>query len=429
MNNKSIANQILLLVFLLFLLSAGLKHYYKDIFAGEMLFAVMEAALVGGIADWFAITALFKKPLGFPWHTALIPRHRQKVIRSIRNMIDQDLLTVQSIKKRVESSCFVTLLIGFVDHERGREFIRSSLERFGKDMISKLDIRDFVNHMEGFIRKEIKNIDLTSQMNNVVRWLLENDRARVLTMYIVDELINQLDKNEAKRNIYQYLEEMTQTKNRSPLERAFIWLGEQTNSVSLSDATDAFYAEILAILQEIKNPDHVIHNKIHENLTAIAEAPEKNYTWLEQVESWKMTLATEVELGDAVIHVSENFLKTTNPLLSPQLIDWIYTQMDRYWMFFKGNIELQEWLEVRIKQVIYELIEKEHYIIGEIVQRVLGEFNDDKLNRFVEEKAGDDLQWIRINGSIVGGIVGLLMFFFLRYVYDPYVVPIIQSWF
>lgn len=429
MNNKSIANQILLLVFLLFLLSAGLKHYYKDIFAVEMLFAVMEAALVGGIADWFAITALFKKPLGFPWHTALIPRHRQKVIRSIRNMIDQDLLTVQSIKKRVESSCFVTLLIGFVDHERGREFIRSSLERFGKDMISKLDIRDFVNLMEGFIRKEIKNIDLISQMNNVARWLLENDRARVLTMYIVDELINQLDKNEAKRNIYQYLEEMTQTKNRSPLERAFIWLGEQTNSVSLSDATDAFYAEILAILQEIKKPDHIIHNKIHENLTAIAEAPEKNYTWLEQVENWKMTLATEVELGDAVIHVSENFLKTTNPQLSPQLIDWIYTQMDRYWMFFKGNIELQEWLEVRIKQVIYELIEKEHYIIGEIVQRVLGEFNDDKLNRFVEEKAGDDLQWIRINGSIVGGIVGLLMFFFLRYVYDPYVVPIIQSWF
>lgn len=429
MNNKSIANQILLLVFLLFLLSAGLKHYYKDIFAVEMLFAVMEAALVGGIADWFAITALFKKPLGFPWHTALIPRHRQKVIRSIRNMIDQDLLTVQSIKKRVESSCFVTLMIGFVDHERGREFIRSSLERFGKDMISKLDIRDFVNYMEGFIRKQIKNIDLISQMNNVVRWLLENDRARVLTMYIVDELINQLDKNEAKRNIYQYLEEMTQTKNRSPLERAFIWLGEQTNSVSLSDATDAFYAEILAILQEIKNPDHVIHNKIHENLTAIAEAPEKNYTWLEQVESWKMMLATEVELGDAVIHVSENFLKTTNPQLSPQLIDWLYTQMDRYWMFFKGNIELQEWLEVRIKQVIYELIEKEHYIIGEIVQRVLGEFNDDKLNRFVEEKAGDDLQWIRINGSIVGGIVGLLMFFFLRYVYDPYVVPIIQSWF
>ena len=429
MNNKSIANQILLLVFLLFLLSAGLKHYYKDIFAVEMLFAVMEAALVGGIADWFAITALFKKPLGFPWHTALIPRHRQKVIRSIRNIIDQDLLTVQAINKRVESSCFVTLLIGFVDHERGREFIRNSLERFGKDMISKLDIRDFVNQMEGFIRKEIKNINLISQMNNIVRWLLENDRARVLTMYIVDELINQLDKNEAKRNIYQYLEEMTQTKNRSPLERAFIWLGEQTNSVSLSDATDAFYAEILAILQEIKKPDHIIHNKIHENLTAIAEAPEKNYTWLEQVENWKMMLATEVELGDAVIHVSENFLKTTNPQLSPQLIDWIYTQMDRYWMFFKGNIELQEWLEVRIKQVIYELIEKEHYIIGEIVQRVLGEFNDDKLNRFVEEKAGDDLQWIRINGSIVGGIVGLLMFFFLRYVYDPYVVPIIQSWF
>ncbi|SFL50312.1 DUF445 domain-containing protein [Pelosinus propionicus] len=429
MNNKSIANQVLLLVFLLFLLSAWLRHCYKDILAVEMLFSVMEAALVGGIADWFAITALFKKPLGFPWHTALIPRHREKVIRSIRNIIDQDLLTIQSIKKRVESTCFVTLLIGFVDNERGREFIRKSLERFCRDMINKLDIRDLVNHMDSFIRKEIKNIDLISQMDNVVRWLLENDRTRVLTMYIVEELIIQLDKNEAKGNIYQYLEEMTQAKNRSPLERAVIWLGEQTNSVSLSDATDAFYAEILAILQEIKNPDHIIHNKIHEFLTAIAEASEKNYTWLEQVENWKMALATDLELGDAVIPITEYFLKTTNPQFSSQLMDWIYIQLDHYWMFFKGNIELQEWLEVRIKQMIDELIEKEHYIIGEIVQSVLGEFNNDKLNRFVEDKAGNDLQWIRINGSIVGGIVGLLMFFFLHYVYDPYVVPIIQSWF
>ncbi len=428
MKNKSIANQVLLFVFLLFILSAGLKHYYPNRFAAEMFFAVMEAALVGGIADWFAITAIFKKPLGFPWHTALIPRHRQKVIRSIRNMIDQDLLTIQSIKKKVESIRFVALLIGVIDHERGREFIRKSLERFGKDISSKLDVRDFVNPMEDFIRKEIKNIDLISQINNIVRWLLENDRARMITMYIVDELINQLNKNEAKNNIYQYLEEVTQTKNRSPLERAFLWLGEQTNSVSLSDAADVFYAEILAILQEIKNPDHVIHHRIYENLTAIVEAPERNYTWLEQVEIWKMTLAAEVELGDAVIDVSEDFLKITNIHLSPQFIDWIYTHMDRYWIFFKENIELQDWLEVRIKQVVYELIEKEHYIIGEIVQRVLGEFSDDRLNRFVEEKAGDDLQWIRINGSIVGGIVGLLQFFFLHYVYDPYVVPIIQSW-
>jgi uncharacterized membrane-anchored protein YjiN (DUF445 family) len=429
MKNRNMANKILLLVFLLFLLAIGLKYYYKDKVAVEMFFTIMEAALVGGVADWFAITALFKKPLGFPWHTALIPRHREKVIKSIRNMIDQDLLTVQSIKKRVDNSCFVSLLIGFVENKRGKELLKSWLERFSKDMLSKLDIRDVVSYLGIFIRKEIKNINLASQVKYAIRWLLENQRTQILTMYIVDELIKQLGKAETKQSIYKYLEELTKTKNRSPLERAFIWLGEQTNSVSLSDATDAFYGELLTILEEIKNPEHILHTRISEKLTELSEQPEMRFIWLEQMENWKMTLTTDVELGDTAIHMVENFVATTNPQLYSQLVDWIYSQMNRYWEFFKENGEIQEWLEVRIKLVIHQCIEREHYVIGEIVERVLSEFTDDKLNRFVEDKAGDDLQWIRINGSVVGGIVGLIMFLFLHYFYEPYVVPIIQGWF
>ncbi len=429
MRNKSRANKVLLLVFLLFLVAIGLKYYYKDKVAVEMFFTIMEAALVGGIADWFAITALFKKPFGFPWHTALIPRHRGRVIKSIRTMIDQDLLTVQSIQRRVDNSCFVSVLIDFVENKQGKELLRGSLEKLWRDILSKLDIREVVGYLDIFIRKEIKTINLVSQVRYVIRWLLENQRAQILTVYIVDELINQLDKVEMKQSIHKYLEDITQIKSRSPLERAFIWLGEQTNSVSISDATDAFYGEVLTILEEIKNPEHRLHTRISEKLTELLEQPEMDFIWLEQIENWKMTLATDVDLGDTTIHMVENFIETTNPQLYSQLVNWIYSQIDRYWEFFKENSEIQDWLEVRIKLVLHQFIEKEHHIIGEIAERVLSEFTDDKLNRFVEDKAGDDLQWIRINGSAVGGIVGLIMFLFLHYFYDPYVVPIIQSWF
>ncbi len=429
MKNKNMANKILLIVFVLFLVAIGLKYYYKDKVIVEMFFAIMEAALVGGIADWFAITALFKKPLGFPWHTALIPRHREKVIKSIRNMIDQDLLTVESIKRRVDNSCFVSLFISFVENKRGKELLRSSLEKLWTDILRNIDIRDVVRHLGGFIRREINNIDLISQVKYVIRWLLENQRAQILTTHIIDELINQLGKAETKQIIYKYLEDLTQTKNRSPLEKVFIWLGEQTNSISLSDATDAFYGELMIILQEIKNPEHILHRRICEKLAELLEEPEMDFIWLEQMENWKMNLATDVELSDKAIHMVENFVETTNPQLYSQLINWIYRQIDRYWEFFKENSEIQEWLEIRIKLVVHQFIEKEHYIIGEIVERVLSEFTNDKLNRFVEDKAGDDLQWIRINGSVVGGIVGLIMFLFLHYFYDPYVIPMIQSWF
>ncbi|MPM90495.1 hypothetical protein SDC9_137616 [bioreactor metagenome] len=73
-------------------------------------------------------------------------------------------------------------------------------------------------------------------------------------------------------------------------------------------------------------------------------------------------------------------------------------------------------------------MKKEHHLIGRVVKSVLGHFSNSDLSQFVEVKAGNDLQWIRINGSIVGGIVGMLLYGFLQGVYEPYVLPIIRSW-
>jgi uncharacterized membrane-anchored protein YjiN (DUF445 family) len=426
--NKTMANKVLLFVAFLFLLAVALKYYYKGYLAVEVFYAVMEAALVGGIADWFAITAIFKKPLGFPWHTALIPRHRERVIRSIRDIIDQDLLTVQSIKNRVDASDLVSLLIGFVEDKRGKQLLSSWFEGFCKETINKLEVTDLVVYIDSFVKKEIHNSNLVSQIKNVIKWLLEQERVKNLTIYIVDELINQLEMAETKQIIYKNLEEITRAKSRSPLERAFIWLGEQTNSVSISEAAEAFRVEVLRMLQESKNPEHILHKKIYEQLTALLELPESDFMLLEQIESWKMSVVTDIDLGDRVVQMIENVLATANPEFYNQLMEWLTSLLHRYWEFFKENNEIQEWLEIRIKKAIYQIIEQEHYVIGEMVQRVLSEFTDDRLNHFVEEKAGDDLQWIRINGSVVGGVVGLVMFLFVHYFYDRYVVPIIQSW-
>ena len=70
MKNKKLANRILLFLFLGFSLITLFRIFILDNFTVRMLSFTIEAALVGGVADWFAVTALFKEPLGFPWHTA-----------------------------------------------------------------------------------------------------------------------------------------------------------------------------------------------------------------------------------------------------------------------------------------------------------------------------------------------------------------------
>jgi uncharacterized membrane-anchored protein YjiN (DUF445 family) len=111
------------------------------------------------------------------------------------------------------------------------------------------------------------------------------------------------------------------------------------------------------------------------------------------------------------------------------LVSWLYEQMDSYWYRFVNDQQAQERAEARFKQITYQFIEQEHHMIGHIVRSVLYSYSNEDLNAFIEDKAGDDLQWIRINGCLVGGMVGLLLFMFIHFVYSPMIIPVVRYWF
>ena len=88
---------------------------------------------------------------------------------------------------------------------------------------------------------------------------------------------------------------------------------------------------------------------------------------------------------------------------------------------------MRQWIDNILKEMLEKIIRSQHYLIGEIVKETLEAFTNERLNQFIEEKVGDDLQWIRINGSIVGASAGLLIYLFTNLVYSPYVVPVIHG--
>ena len=101
MNKFNTADRVLCIVFLLFLIILGLRIVFPHSLILDFLLFVAEAALVGGIADWFAVTALFKKPLGFPFHTAILPRRRKQFINSCIKMLQTEFLSKKKIYKRI----------------------------------------------------------------------------------------------------------------------------------------------------------------------------------------------------------------------------------------------------------------------------------------------------------------------------------------
>ncbi len=94
--NWNKADKTLLGAAVIFLFALCLHIEYPDnTFASGLLFCA-EAALVGGIADWFAVTALFKKPLGFPYHTAILPRRREAFVEATGKMLQTEATAMQT---------------------------------------------------------------------------------------------------------------------------------------------------------------------------------------------------------------------------------------------------------------------------------------------------------------------------------------------
>lgn len=422
------ANKILAFVVILFLLSIYLRYIYKDLLVIKIFCAVVEAALVGGIADWFAITAIFRKPLGFPWHTALIPRHRGRVILAIRDMIANDLLSAQSIQKRVNEVHFVTLLIRWVDRGNGKQFLQTVVEKHSRDMIISIDASALAESISNFIKNKFREIKTISQMKIWIKWGLQHGKDQYVITLILDALINRIQKPDTKQIIYQYIDNIKQEKSKSLLEKLVIWIGEQTNSLSVADATETVYKELLTLLQDMKNPEHILYQWIQKKIIKFANQPEQKFPSLNRIERWKIAIIESVEFTEIIKSCTESFIEKASTSAHSGLLSLIYSQADQHWERFKSDDEMQQWLEVRIKQAMIQLIDGEHYLIGKVIEEVLGKFTDEDLNTFIEEKAGDDLQWIRINGCIVGAMVGLIISLFLHYFYEPSIVPIMQEW-
>ena len=285
-----------------------------------------------------------------------------------------------------------------------------------------------MGYLENFIKTKVREIKITPLCRNLTKWGLEQEKDEYLILFILDELIKRMERPDTKKAIYQYVKELKEAKTKSLLEKTVIWIGEQTNSVNVSDATDALYKEIVHSLQEMKNSEHVLHKWIHAKLIEIISQPDDEIPWADEIEKWKIAWIDRIELTEILGHFAEKFIEKISTSTHNHLLEWGYSQANQHWMRFKSNDEMQQWLEIRIKQAVIELVENEHHLIGTLVQEVLNTFTDEDLNRFIEDKAGGDLQWIRINGCIVGAIVGLIMFIFLHYFYDPHVVPVMQAW-
>lgn len=429
------ANVALGLSFIIFALSILLKYFWGDIFAVNLLFSVSEAALIGGVADWFAVTALFRKPLGFPYHTAIIPRNREKVIDSIAGMVEEHFLSVDSIKSWLERTQIVESIINWLDRSNGNQLFRSLLVRFSRDIFIKISHSKIPVYLERLLKDSVKEIRLWPQIKDFIGRVTEDGEDDKWIAYLIHQLSEAVGKPSVRDWIYGFLVNLIDENTKGSLWKVIGKIAEKSNVVNISEAADALHNGLIRVLHDMNNPEHPLRSRLREMSVEIISKLETGTSLCYAIESWKEEAVERLQfqkLLESMISPagerSDCVSSETSKTEQFTVLMWIADQLDSYWKRFKQDQKMKERLEKYIIEVILSIIKSEGHLIGSFVKETLSAFTDEKLNQFLEDKAGNDLQWIRINGSLVGALVGLLIFLFVNLFYDPFILPLLQMW-
>ncbi|MBP1991787.1 DUF445 domain-containing protein [Paenibacillus eucommiae] len=441
-NMRSKANLSLLMAALLFVVSAVCSYFFPGQWWPRFLLYISEAGLVGALADLFAVTALFRHPLGLKWipHTAIIPKNRDKLIEGVVIMVEQQLLSKDTLKQQVQHIHLVDTAIRWIE---GREGGRKAAEQgwsLLSGMLAKINLAEVSGQLDKQIRKGLQKTNVSLYAGKALKWALDSGDFQNVVGKIVEYAAKRASGLETKLAIRRMLEnEKDRYVNKGNKVGGFfrkigVWLAESTNSLNLDDAVEAFYGDIQVFLIELRSPRHELRVLIEDMIVQLADTLQNRTDVSAAVDAWKNEVIERISLLPSIEALLNNFkqlLQDDSPmkylaidkelpsLKQSDVKEWVGRFIQKYWDWFKSDREIKDWLEQYIQEFVRKIIDTEHALIGQIVRKTLDDYTDVKLVEFIESRVTEDLQRIRINGAVVGGFVGACIYGLLYGVYQP----------
>ena len=429
MHNRNKANIILVSVFALFSILTVLKYIYRGSFTLELLAFTAEASLVGGIADWFAVTALFRKPLGFSWHTAIVPKNREKIIEKVSDIVSNELLSIEAVKNRLSGIELTDVILDRVSEVFDKTAMESSFREFFGDKADAVDKTKLTGDMESFIKEGLGKEDVSSWIRGMLVGSFSEGRQREWLSALLVKAAEIAARPATRERIYSILKKQEKLNEASTgagtfFVRTLLNVSRSSKHTNLITISEILQKELVDTLSQIGNRSHPIFGRLVENSAHFVERLDEDDVLVQVIQTWKNGVLERVDLAETLEKLIASVIESR--MHRDEAAEWLASHLDGYWSELRTDAGMKQWVDDMLKNMLEKIIKNEHHLIGEVVSETLESFTNERLVRFIEEKAGNDLQWIRINGSIVGAVAGVLLYLFTNLFYGPYVVPLIH---
>jgi len=381
---------------------------FQESIIGKLLMGGFEAGLVGGLADWFAVTALFRHPMGIPIpHTALLPKNREKVTQALINMLENDWLTKESIMDKFKQIHILDKIFETVEKELHSESVKKNIQSFSLEIANKVDVGKFAPSIEREIKDYLFTADVSVLLQKASSHVLTKQYDEAAFNYILEETEKWASKEEAKMVLGKLGKQAIETTQADGLLKFAIQ--SFSNMITEEKIGNMLQSFILKRMNNLKQSDnryrHMILEKVRKELGSIDE---REMLMLE-IQSWKNKMVEELEISNQIKEALLKFKERAISFIEKESFvdDYVIPVVNKFINEIKNDPEkvagIERWLHTKLAG----LIERNHSKIGKLVRENLDKLDTETLIDMMENNIGKDLQWIRVNGAVCGFLIGI----------------------
>lgn len=402
--NKRIAGGLMVFAAILFVIA----RVQKGAGYWEWVSAFAEAAMIGALADWFAVVALFRHPMGVPIpHTAIIPNKKNTIADSLAEFIRDKFLATEALVLKLRGLNPAERLSTYLSSEKNADGIASGLTRIIADALDFIDDERVRKIIHSAINNRIEKVDFSTSAGQILDFLRKDNRHQAVLDEILKRLTAWLAIPESQAKIATAIGKWIN--NEYPLLSRMI----PNRDVFMQGAGEKIANRLNAFIQEVNaDPGHELRNTFDDTVADFIHRLKHDSVLRSKVDTVKHEIINNPALSD---YIEKLWLDLKN---------WLRDDLDKEDSKIRVKVseaatalgrtlsksgDLKDSINEHLETLVRKHADGLRTGFSKHISGTIKQWEDADFVSEIELSIGSDLQFIRMNGTLVGGMIGILI--------------------
>ncbi len=369
----------------------------------EWIAAFAEAAMVGALADWYAVVALFRHPLGLKRlpHTAIIPRNKDRIADNLGEFVQGEFFSTERIVAAVDTIDPARRSARWLRRHENARLVASWLRQGIRNTGGLLNENEVRTYLRRAVSQHVLATDLAGLAGRVLASLTRSGRHQEVLDLLLRYSAGQLRRPELQQTLntvfsdklplyFNRLKHWAGTKGGEFTARTLAELLDEINDDPAHPLREHFDAWLQEFIEKLQT-DPAYRYQLEQLTRKVAEHPALSRYVDEVWNEWRTSMQRDLESDDS------------------RLEAFLARQIVRLGDVLENDEAMSDWVNERARKHAPLLVDRYRHRLGRFIADKMKEWNETELVEKLELNIGADLQYIRINGALVGGMVGLVI--------------------